>query len=527
MTTIICDCPGCFVIDECSFDPSTHETCNCGGGGGEIHLSFFASGLSNLHAAPISMDDNYIPNRLFKKYDAVKAPNGRLIENPEGPIQRPDFNNNIHNAVYWYEKYANGGYSAIVLQMKEICQWPGTTIAKSIALVEKPNASSEITISSVSPNIPSGDSASDTVSKSTFGATISYQNRKLTEPLSCGCFVEIGPSAIEGQWGWISHDTRKIYNNNVIEIGGILVEAIKIVVQNANLSQISNYANNVSMGWPLDGPQGAMATPTTQWRCQNVADIESTASTSPKVSLSAFNSLMDAYNRKSIAFSSYRDIFNNLLPIIKSERTSRTAPTYDSLYVPGSACGCCASGDMEFINNGNCNGVCYNNGITAIPIVPISSENIYVKNSGGLLGLGLVKQTINPIFIPGMVNAITIEAINEILLPQQTGVDENGNPIIINIPLENYPTTICDKSNTYCDELGSIIPTIGTVSITGYRATQVDENAYMAGGVMVNQSAIVRAVTGITNNSGCLCLNRNSCFSAGQDWLNGQQCPPC
>lgn len=522
-----CNCPECFTVSECDFDPNIHEICNCGGGGGDIHISFFGGKLDDIHNAPIVIDDNHIPFRRFKTYNQQKDSRGQLVPDINGTVVRPDFANNIHNAVYWYEKYANGGYRAIVLQMKEICQWPGTTVAKMIMNIHKPSATSEENISVKSPNIPMGQDASETVSENTFGATISYTNKKLTTAMSCGCHAELGPLvAMEPQWGWIEHDTRVIGNTNVIEVGGVLVEAMKYVV---NQSDLNSIMSNGNISNSLDGPQGALATPTTQWRYAplingvSVPDaiytLEDAAVNSDKLSRVEYNNLKQLFDNKRLEFENYRIIFNTKLSQIKGERTAKVAPTYDSIYIPALACGCCDAGDMDFISNGNCDGNCCNNGIVSQPIVPITSAEIYIKNNNG----GLSKQTISPVIIPGMTGATTLNAISSILLPKQTGVDENNNPIISNIALEEYPTASCDPENTDCPELTQIAPELTTTSISGYLATQIDRDIYMAGGAMVPKSAIVRVVTGFSNR-GCTCHNRNTCFNLGHEWIQSGEC---
>jgi hypothetical protein len=225
------------------------------------------------------------------------------------PIVRPDFDNNIHNAIYWYEKYADGSDSYIVLTMQEPCHWPNTTTATGMSKTGNPT-----------------------------GMNLTYSNYPVSIPTECGCYKELG-----GVYGAASLVFAEVsftlgsLRPDVIGVGGIMWSFAKFLSQGSN-----------SNG--TDGPMGAGATIDSGWRYTNGSPASAIGSLD---SPATFNSIKSALRNARINFdNNYRSNFNNNLASIKTRRNGQTAPTYGQVYgVPQGTCPCCTMNDIDYVDN--------------------------------------------------------------------------------------------------------------------------------------------------------------------------------
>jgi hypothetical protein len=458
--------------------------------------------------SPYAADDNYVAFRQFKTYSLNPDPSAggsALIADPEGTIIRPDFVNNKHIGIYWYEKYQNGGYTAIGLLLKEICNWPNSTVSKMIIRYHRPSADAPLGVSAASPNIPMGQNESPLVSMRAKGFLMSFKNIKLGMPITCGCFKELGPAvAAEGQWGQTVSMQFYSIRSDVVEVGGIAIETLKDLVS----KPINNLVNGI------DGPRGSGQSTTNAWRLPLVGgSIEAVVNNSPRISREEYIQHLETYDTMGwyISTQAFQIEFNQNLPNIRDRRWANTPLTYDQVYGGGNPCVCCNMNDILYAGSDGCNGVCLNDGISVQFVIPAQNASVFVKTEWGTYGTS--PTNITPGTPPVGAIPTTIQAVSDLITVVNIF---NGNQFIpteftLDEYIEEYGTTLCNEIGTLC----------GMIQNRTFTPSMLTLQCYV---VNRDTPGAIPVVTGIGPQFCESCITQEECIDSFQIWSPGSTC---
>ena len=460
-------------------ETSTENCCPCGpGGGGEVHYAWdgFDTDRPNIIKWYMVWDDNYCTK------DEIAQP-----VMPDDPSVIFD-----HYAVEWIEQQADGSVHGILSEREQVCLWPGTTTAKRLFYIGNP-----------------------------IGASFTSSCGPLNARKCGNCHVNT-------TWCRFNVSVKRNQLASLQTYGGLTWE---------NHKYIASQATALSPTMGITGPLGKGANISTGFRIAEETEPTSlNINAYSPLSSGSGDTIFNTMSNMATSIQGWKD-----LGILNLEFGGPTVTYRQSIWPNTTASGstddpCCNGSDLDYLHDNECSGVCCGDGIVVTYIIPTTSVECYIKQSGGL---GIIKTNVEASslsFIP--TNYIPVEeqipvgAIDEILLPQTTTNNQIVQPVNY-IPLENYPTTNCNTENTHCSQLANIAPLIDGPVIYGYPVSTTLSNGQVQHKILIKNPATpnltqelivplsaVKPIVRFFEERGCKFLQKTPCTAKGYVWNN-------